>query len=53
MNEFTRYFILGALICAALASYGYGSASGLWSFIVAGALFEVSFWLGLLNGSDK
>ncbi len=42
----------GLAICAAL-SYGVGLSEGVWFFIYLGAVFELSFWLGLLTCADE
>lgn len=49
MNSFTRWFILFALIVAAIASYSYGSSTGLFVFIIIGAIFELAFWFGVFS----
>lgn len=49
MNSFTRWLILAALIIAAIACYSYGSSTGLFVFIIIGAIFELAFWFGIFS----
>ena len=49
MNSFTRWLILAVLIIAAIACYSYGSSTGLFVFIIIGAIFELAFWLGIFS----
>ena len=53
MNSFTEWVILAALILAALTCYSYGSSTGLFVFILIGALFELAFWFGIFSKKDK
>jgi Sec-independent protein secretion pathway component TatC len=53
MSTLKKWIILTALLLATLISYSLGySQETLW-FIVLGALFEVSFWFGLLTKKQK
>lgn len=53
MNSFTRWLILVLLIIAGITSYSYGSYTGMFIFIIAGAGFELVFWFGLLSRKNK
>jgi len=53
MNSFTKWLILAALIIAAIACYSYGSSTGLFVFIIIGAIFELAFWFGVFSKKDK
>jgi hypothetical protein len=44
-----RYWILLALLTAAVVSYGAGFIVGLGLFVAAGVIFELAFWLELFN----
>jgi hypothetical protein len=44
-----RYWILLALISAAVVSYSVGFMVGLGLFVVAGVVFELAFWFELLR----
>jgi hypothetical protein len=44
-----RYWILLALLAAALASYSVGFSAGLGLFVAAGAILELAFWVGLFT----
>jgi len=44
-----RYWILLALVAAAVISYGVGSMAGLGLFVAAGGIFELAFWLKLFK----
>lgn len=53
MNKIYRFVILAALIIAALSSYSYGSATGVFVFIILGFVFEGLFWFGLFRKREK
>ena len=44
-----RYWILLALISAAVVSYSVGFMLGVGLFVFAGAVFELAFWFGLFR----
>ena len=44
-----RYWILLALISAAVVSYSVGFMVGLGLFVVAGVVFELAFWVALFK----
>jgi hypothetical protein len=44
-----RYWILLALISAAVVSYSVGFMAGVGLFVAAGALFELAFWVALFR----
>jgi hypothetical protein len=44
-----RYWILLALLAAAVVSYVVGSMFGLAVFIAAGAVLELAFWIALIR----
>jgi len=44
-----RYWILLALVSAAVVSYSVGFMVGLWLFVVAGGVFELAFWFELFR----
>jgi hypothetical protein len=44
-----RYWILLALISAAVVSYSVGFMLGLGLFVAAGVVFELAFWVGLFR----
>ncbi len=44
-----RYWILLALIAAAIASYSIGFMVGLGLLVAAGVVFELAFWFELLR----
>ena len=44
-----RYWILLALLAAAVVSYSVGFMVGLGLFVAAGVIFELAFWFGLLR----
>jgi len=44
-----RYWVLLALISAAVASYSVGFMVGLWLIVAAGIVFELAFWFELLR----
>jgi hypothetical protein len=44
-----RYWILLALISAAVVSYGVGFMAGLGLFVAAGGVFELAFWVQLFR----
>jgi hypothetical protein len=44
-----RYWILLALVTAAVVSYGAGFIVGLGLFVAAGVIFELTFWLELFR----
>ncbi|WP_175405863.1 hypothetical protein [Shewanella sp. MEBiC00475] len=53
MNKITRFLILAVLIFAALSSYSYGNATGIFVFIILGVIFESLFWIGLFRKNKK
>ena len=53
MNKLYKWIILLSLIFAALACYGLGIDSGFVGFVMAGVLFEMMFWFGLLSFKKK
>ena len=48
-----RYWILLALISAAIVSYSVGFMVGLGLFVAAGVVFELAFWIELLRRSRR
>jgi len=44
-----RYWILLALLTAAVVSYSVGSLAGVGLFVVAGVVFELAFWFELFK----
>ena len=52
MKSLYKSLILIALVIGAIASYSYGSSTGLWFFIILGALFEGAFWLGIFRNRN-
>jgi hypothetical protein len=44
-----RYWILLALLAAAIVSYGVGFTAGLGLFVAAGVILELAFWFGLFT----
>ena len=53
VNKIYRFLILAALVIAALGSYSYGSATGVFVFIILGFVFEGLFWFGLFRKNPK
>jgi len=53
MNKLTRFLILAILIFAAVSSYSYGNATGIFVFIILGLIFEGLFWTGLFSKKKK
>jgi len=53
MNKISRLVILVLLIVAALSSYIYGSATGIFVFIILGFIFEGMFWTGVFRKNKK
>jgi len=49
MNEIIRGIILVILMIATIICYVFSNSTGLWGFIILGALFELAFWLGLFS----
>jgi hypothetical protein len=48
-----RYWILLALLAAAVASYSVGLMAGLGLFIAAGVILELAFWFGLFTRGPR
>ena len=48
-----RYWILLALLAAAVVSYGVGFTFGLALFVAAGVLLELAFWFGLFTRARR
>lgn len=44
-----RYWILLALVAAAVVSYSVGFTLGLGLFVAAGVVLELAFWFGLFG----
>lgn len=53
MNKICRFLILAALLVAAISAYSYGSATGVFVFIILGFVFEGLFWFGLFGKKSK
>jgi hypothetical protein len=53
MNSFSKGLILAALILAAIICYSYGSSTGLFAFIIIGAIFELAFWFGIFSKKEN
>jgi len=49
VNKLYRFLILAVLIFAALSCYHYGSATGIFVFVILGFIFEGLFWFGLFS----
>ncbi|SNY43144.1 hypothetical protein SAMN06297280_0539 [Arsukibacterium tuosuense] len=47
MNAFYRFFIIIALLVAAIFSYSLGSQTGMFIFVILGFVLEGAFWFGL------
>ncbi len=52
MNTFIKWLILILLLLGAAVSYSSGFSEGTWGFIILGAIFELSFWVGLFTIKD-
>lgn len=48
-----RYWILLALVVAAVVSYSVGFMAGLGLFVAAGVIFELAFWVGLFKHNRR
>jgi len=53
MKSSTRWATLIVILLIALSCYLYGSTTGMMAFIIAGALFELAFWIGLFSSDKK
>ena len=49
MNKMVHFLVLTLLAIAAIASYSYGSATGIFIFLILGFIFETCFWVGLVR----
>lgn len=53
MNGITRWVILIILIVSAITCYAYGNSTGVWGFVIVGAIFELAFWFGVFSKKEK
>lgn len=49
MNTLYRWLIIAALFIAALVSYSYGITEGVFLFVIAGFVFELTFWFSIFG----
>ncbi|WP_199886132.1 hypothetical protein [Pseudoalteromonas sp. T1lg23B] len=53
MEKLPRILIILFLLLAAVASYSYGSATGIFLFIILGFVFEMAFWFKVFPRKKK
>ena len=49
MNKITRFLVLTLLVIAAIASYSYGSSTGIFAFVILGFIFETCIWVSVVR----
>jgi hypothetical protein len=48
-----RYWVLLALVAAAVVSYSVGFILGLWFFVAAAGIFELAVWFDLFRRTRR